>query len=477
VTRRAASYDAVVVGAGPNGLTAAARLASAGAKVLVLERDEHPGGGTRSAELLVPGVVQDVCSAVHPFGVASPAFRALALEEHGLRWSHPPIALAHPLDDGDAVLLHRSLEDTATGLDGDADAYCRLVAPLLARWDDLLPALLGPVLAVPPHPVALGRFGLAGVLPITVLARRFRTPRARALLAGLAAHSIQPLTTPLTGALGLSLALAAHASGWPFAEGGSQAIADALGKAIASNGGELVTDHDVAGLDELPSTTVTLLDVTPSQLVAMSEGRLAGWAGRAYRRFRHGPGACKVDYVLSGPMPWTSAEARQAGTLHLGGDLRELVASERAPSKGQIPEQPFVLVTQPTVADSTRAPAGTHVLWAYCHVPPGSPFDASARIDAQLDRFAPGWRDLIVARGVRRAVDLERYNPNYVGGDIVGGAMSPRQIVARPRLSLRPYDTPLPGVLLCSASTPPGGAVHGMCGWHAAGRAIELLGG
>ena len=470
------AYDAVIVGSGPNGLTAAARLATAGAKVLVLERDEQLGGGTRSAELLVPGVVHDVCSAVHPFGIASPAFHALGLEDHGLRWAHPPVALAHPLTDGDAVLLHRSLDQTADGLDGDADAYRRLMSPLLDRWDDLLPDLLGPVLGVPGHPLVLARFGMAGGLPITVLARRFHTPRARALLAGLAAHSIQPLTSPLTGALGLSLALAAHASGWPFAEGGSQAIADALGKVVESNGGELETGHEVTSLDELPRAAVTLLDVSPRQVVAMAGGRLDGWAGRSYRRFRYGPGACKVDYVLNGPMPWTAEAARQAGTLHLGGDLAELVASERAPSRGQIPERPFVLVTQPTVADTTRAPAGTHVLWAYCHVPQGSPFDASARIETQLDRFAPGWRDLIVAREVRRAVDLAAYNPNYIGGDIVGGAMTPRQIVGRPRLGLRPYDTPLPGVLLCSASTPPGGAVHGMCGWHAAGRALRMLG-
>ena len=464
------SYDAIVVGSGPNGLTAAARLAKEGARVLVLERADRLGGGTRSEEI-IPGVVRDICSAVHPFGVASPAFAALGLEDHGLRWAHPPIALAHPFDDGSAVALHRSIDQTAAGLGDDEGAYLGLVGGLLSRWGLVVDSLLGPVLAVPPHPIAFARFGLAGAMPITLLSRRFRTPAARALLAGLAAHSIQPLTSPFTGALGLSLTVAAHASGWPFAFGGSQAIADALTAVARSNGAELVTGHEVTRLGDLPPARVTLVDVTPRQLVAMAVEP----AGHPYRRFRYGAGACKVDLVLSGPMPWTAEAARQAGTLHLGGQLPELVESEAAPAQGRVAERPFVLLTQPTVADPTRAPDGTHVLWAYCHVPSGSPFDATARIEAQFDRFAPGWRDLVVHRQTQTAAALAHYNPNYIGGDIVGGAMTPRQIIGRPKLSLRPYDTPLPGVLLCSASTPPGGAVHGMCGWHAAGRALELL--
>jgi phytoene dehydrogenase-like protein len=467
-------YDAVIVGSGPNGLTAAARLATEGAAVLVLERQPSLGGGTRSAELLVPGVVNDICSTVHPFGVASPAFRALRLHEHGLAWAHPPIPLVHPLDGG-AVVLHRDVDATADGLGADGDRYRRLVTPLLRHWGDLVDALMAPVLGVPAHPVLLARFGLHGAQPVTLLTRRFRTPEARALLAGLAAHSVQPLGAPLTGALGLSLALASHASGWPFARGGSQAIADALVEVIVGHGGEVAVDHDVRRIGDLPPARAVLLDVAPRAAVAMAGGRLDGSAGRALRRFRHGPGACKVDYVLNGPMPWTSTAARQAGTLHLGGSEGALVASEAAPPRGRIADQPFVLVAQPMTADADRAPAGQHALWAYCHVPPASPFDASARIERQFDRFAPGWRDLVVARQVRTAVDLAAYNPNYVGGDIVGGAMSPRQIIGRPRLSLHPYDTGLPGVFLCSASTPPGGAVHGMCGWHAAGRALQHL--
>ena len=351
-------YDAVIVGSGPNGLTAAARLAQAGARVVVLERAEHPGGGTRSGELLVPGVTHDICSTVHPFGAASPAFKALRLEDHGLAWVHPPVALAHPFDDGSAVALDRSLEETAHGLGADGDRYRHLCQPLLDHWDDLLDGVMGPPVRIPRHPLTLGRFGAAGMLPITWIARRFETPRARALLAGLAAHSVQPLGSPFTGALGLSLALAAHACGWPFAKGGSQAIADALVAVITAAGGEVVTRHEVTRLADLPPARVVLLDVTPSQLVTMANGRLDGWAGRPYRRFRHGPGACKVDYVLSEPMPWTSSTARRAGTLHLGGTLDELRASEAAPSHGRIAERPFVLAAQPVVADPSRAPAG-----------------------------------------------------------------------------------------------------------------------
>ena len=467
------AYDAVVVGSGPNGLTAAARLASAGARVLVLERAEHPGGGTRSAELLVPGVVHDICSAVHPFGIASPAFKALRLEDHGLTWAHPPVALAHPVDGDRAVVLDRSLDVTVAGLGPDGDRYRRLAQPFLDHWDDLLDDILGPMVGVPRHPLTVGRFGLLGAQPITWIARRFRTDEARALLAGLAAHSVQPLGAPFTGALGVSLALAAHAAGWPFAQGGSQSIANALVAIITSAGGEVVTSHDVTRLSELPTADVVLLDVSPGQLVTMAEGRLDGWAGRSYRRFRHGPGACKVDYVLSGPMPWTAPEARRAGTLHLGGTLDELIESEAAPGRGQIAERPFVLATQPTVADPTRAPGGAHVLWAYCHVPAGSPFDASGRIEGQLDRFAPGWRDLVVARQVRTAVQLEAYNPNYIGGDINGGIQDLRQLFTRPVARLDPYGTPTRGIYLCSSSTPPGGGVHGMCGVWAARSALR----
>ncbi len=470
-------YDAVVVGSGPNGLTAAARLATAGASVLVLERCDHMGGGTRSAELMVPGVVHDVCSAVHPFGTTSPAFAALGLEAHGLHWMHPPLALAHPFDDGSAAILDRSFDTTAAALGVDERNYRALLGPLLDRWEQLQPSLLGAVLSVPRHPLALARFGLVGLPPVTLLAERFRTAAARALLAGLSAHSVQPLGSPMTGALGLALALAGHTGGWPFARGGSQSIADALIAVIRRHGGELTAGHDVERLSELPPARAVLLDVGPHQFAALADGQLHPRLERAYRRYRYGPGATKVDYVLSGPMPWIADAARGAGTLHLGGEFPELVASEVAPQRGQISERPFVLATQPTAADPTRAPAGTHVLWAYCHVPPGSDVDASGRIEAQFDRFAPGWRDLVVARQVRTAARLAVDNLNDVGGDIVGGAMTLRQMVARPRLTAWPWDTPLPGVFLCSASTPPGGAVHGMCGWHAAGRALRRLDG
>jgi phytoene dehydrogenase-like protein len=469
---------AVVVGAGPNGLTAAARLARAGWAVTVYEAAPTIGGGSRTAELIEPGVRHDVCAAVHPSGVASPAFAALGLDQHGLRWRHPDIPLVHPLDGGRAGVLHRSLDATVEGLpDADGRRWRRLMGPLLDDFEAVAEFTQGPMLRWPAHPIVTARFGWRGAGPATWAARRFEHPEAQALLAGLAAHACLPLNRPLTAGMGVTLGLLAHAVGWPVAEGGSQAIVDALAGVVVAHGGRIVTDHLVEDLRDLGPADAVLADVTPRQLVAMADGRLDGWRGRAYRRYRYGWGASKVDYVLSGPMPWSAEAARRAGTVHLGGTLAEVVASERAVHRGAVPGAPYVLVAQATVADPTRAPAGRHTVWAYCHVPHASPVDATSRMEAQFDRFAPGWRDLVVGRSVRTAPDLADYNPNVIGGDFAGGSMGGRQLVARPRVTLNPYRTPLPGVWLCSASTPPGAAVHGMCGWHAAARVLAATGG
>lgn len=471
------SRTAVVVGAGPNGLTAAARLATEGWAVTVYEAAPTIGGGSRTAELVVPGVRHDVCAAVHPAGAASPAFAALGLDHYGLRWVHPEIPLVHPVEGERAGVLHRGLDATVEALPApDGRRWRRLMGPLLRHFDEVHEFTQGPMIGIPRHPLVAARFGLRGLWPATVLAHRFRHEETRGLLAGLAAHACLPLNRPFTGGMGVTLGLMGHAVGWPVAEGGSQAVVDALAAVVRAHGGEIVTDHHVTELAELPAADAVLLDVSPRQLVAMAGGRLDGWRGRPYRRYRYGWSACKLDYVLSGPMPWTAEPARRAGTVHLGGPLADLVASEAAVQRGGVSAHPYVLVAQATVADPTRAAGGQHTLWAYCHVPNGSPLDATDRIEAQFDRFAPGWRDLVVGRAVRTAPQFEDYNPNAIGGDFAGGSMGGRQLFARPRLTLNPYRTPLPGVWLCSASTPPGAAVHGMCGWHAAGRVLRAAG-
>jgi phytoene dehydrogenase-like protein len=468
------SYDAIVVGAGPNGLTAAARLATSGWKVLVIEAAPTIGGGCRTAELLESGVRHDICAAVHPLGISSPAFTALDLAAQGLEWRHPELPLAHPLDGGDTAVLHRDLDAMVAHLGADGRRYRRLVEPLLDHWPGVRDLVLGPLVGWPPDLAGALRFGVPGVLPATVLARGLRTERARALLGGLAAHSFLRLRHPFTGGLGLVLGVAAHANGWPVAAGGSQSIVDALARVVVAHGGTIETGRRVASLRELPRATATLLDVAPGQLVAMAGGRLDhSLAGRAYRRFRHGPGVVKVDYVLSGPVPWAVEPARRAGTVHLGGTLHEVAAAEADVVAGRLPARPYVLVAQPAVADADRVAANGHrPLWAYTHVPNGASAGEAGRLEAQLDRAAPGWRDLIVARSVRGPADLEAYNANNVGGDIAGGSLGGLQLVARPRLRRDPYRTPLPGVWLCSASTPPGAGVHGMAGWHAAGRVL-----
>jgi phytoene dehydrogenase-like protein len=467
--------DAVVVGAGPNGLSAAITLARAGRSVLVVEANDTPGGGVRSGPLTGPGFIQDLCSAVYPMAAGSPFFATLPLAEHGLRWVHPPVPLAHPFGDGSAAALHRDLEETAAGLGEDARAYRRLIGPLARSWPRLAPELLAP-LRIPRHPLALARFGLLAMQPATGLfTRRFRTVAAAALLAGLAAHSFVPLEMGFTAAIGLVLGATAHAAGWPFAAGGAQTLTDALVAVLRAHGGSLQTGHRVRALDELPGSRAILLDLTPRQVLAVAGDRLPPRYRTALGRYRYGPGAFKIDYALDAPIPWRADVCRQAGTVHLGGTLEEIAAAEHACWAGIPPEHPFTLVAQPSLFDPTRAPAGKHTAWAYCHVPHGCPVDMTGALEQQIERFAPGFRDCVSARHVRSPAELEAGNANLVGGDLNGGANDARQIFARPLMRLDPYATAVPGLFLCSSSTPPGGGVHGMCGHLAARSALRFL--
>lgn len=473
-----AALDAVVVGSGPNGLAAAALLARRGFSVLVVEGHERPGGGARTAELTLPGFRHDVCSAVHPMALASPAFRELGLEGFGLEWIHPPLPLAHPLDGGGAAVMARSVEETAAAFDvASGRAYRRLFSPLLERCDALLEDLLAPP-RIPRHPLATVAFGLRA-LPSALAAARawFSDERARALLAGNAAHSVLPLDAPLsTNAIGLMLMLVGHAKGWPLVKGGSQAVVDALVSVVESQGGRIETGRRIASMDELPAARTYLFDTGPSALARIAGDRLPAAYRRRLLRYRHGAGVFKIDYALSGPVPWTAEACRRSGTVHVGGNLDEIVRSEREACRGRHPERPFVLASQPSLFDATRAPQGRHTFWAYCHVPSGSTFDMTERIEGQIERFAPGFRELVLARHRMNCRDYERYNPNLVGGDIVGGMADWRQLLTRPTPSLRPHATPNPEILLCSASTPPGGGVHGMCGYWAAEAAAQRLG-
>jgi phytoene dehydrogenase-like protein len=461
------------VGSGPNGLAAAITLARAGRRVLVREAEETFGGGVRSAELTLPGFVHDVCSSIHPFVPGSPFFRSLPFEPHELVFIHPPYALAHPFDDGTAAVLQRSLEDTVDGLGADGEAYRRLVGSVTGAWEELEPAVLGPLVAAPRHPLALGRFGLHALRSAAGLARSaFTTERARALFAGCAAHSMVPLERSPTAGFGLVLLSAAHLFDWPFPRGGSQRIADMMVSILRRLGGEVAAGAAVDSLADLDAQIV-LCDVVPRELVRIAGDRLpAGYTARL-ARFPHGPGAFKVDFALDGPIPWTAAECSHAGTVHLGGTLAEIQASERAPWSGRHAERPFVLLAQHSLFDPTRAPEAKHTAWAYCHVPNGSTVDMTERIEAQIERFAPGFRDLVLARSVMGPPELERRNRNLVGGDLNAGAATLWRLAARPLLRPVPYRTPARGVYLCSASTPPGGGVHGMCGYLAARAALR----
>ena len=468
--------DAIVVGSGPNGLAAAITLARAGVSVQVLEREPTVGGGMRSAELTLPGFVHDVCSAIHPLALASPFLRTVPLEEHGVCWISPPTPLAHPFDDGTAAVLEQSLDATCDALGEDGRRYARLLGPLVADAPRLMADLLGP-LRVPRDPIGLARFGARGGLPASSLARlAFKTERARGLFAGLAAHSMLPLSSPATAAYGLVLALLGHAVGWPLVEGGSQQLADALASYLASLGGEIETGREVTSLAELSDARVVVLDTGPHQFVQLAGDRLPSLYRRRLEGFRYGPGVFKLDWALDGPIPWRAPECARAATVHLGATLGEIAASERAPSRNEVAHVPYVLLAQQSLFDPSRAPAGKQVVWAYCHVPNGSPVDMTDAIERQVERFAPGFRERIVARSAMGPADLQRHNPNYVGGDINGGAGDLRQLLTRPVARRNPYTTPLRGVFLGSSSTPPGGGVHGMCGYFAAKAALKHLG-
>ncbi|OQQ33773.1 FAD-dependent oxidoreductase [Prescottella equi] len=467
--------EGVVVGAGPNGLAAAVTLALRGVRVTVYEAADTIGGGTRTTERLAPGLLHDDCSAVHPMGVASPFFRSLDLAAHGLEWCHPEIDLAHPLDDAVAGVFVRSLEQTAGRLGPDGRAWAKLFGPIADRFDDIAAEVLRPIAHLPRHPIALAGFGIGALAPATLTARRWRTDQARALFAGVAAHAYYPLTRPTTAAAGLLMLGAGHRYGWPVAKGGSRAVTDALASLLRAHGGRIETGRRVRSLGELPRADVTLLDLSPTGVADLAGDLLPGRVARAYRRFRYGPAAFKLDLAVEGGVPWRDPACRRAGTVHVGGTLEEITAAERDVHRGRMPERPFVLVAQQYLADPSRSAGDVHPVWAYAHVPHGYFGDATEAILRQLERFAPGVRDRIVGAFARSATEMPRYNANYVGGDIASGANDPVQMLSRPRIALDPYSTGIPGVYICSASTPPGGGVHGMGGHNAALSALRRL--
>ena len=466
---------AVVVGAGPNGLAAAVRLAQHGIAVEVLEAADHIGGGTRTSELTVPGVLHDHCSAFHPMGVGSPYLRTLDLERYGLRWRWPEIDCAHPLDSGEAGLLWRSIDQTAEGLGTDGARWQRAFGWSAARFDDLAEDLMGPMQHVPRHPVRLARFGPPALMPASVTARWWHTDKARALFGGVAAHAFRPLHRPTTSAIGRTIIAAGHRHGWPVAEGGSRSITDALAALLAELGGKIHTGVNVGKAADIPPADVVLLDLAPGAVARIYGEQLPARVARAYRRYRHGPGAFKVDLAIDGQVPWTNPACGRAGTVHLGGTFEEIAATEADIATGRMPDRPFVLVGQQYLADPTRSAGNVNPLWTYAHVPHGYTGDATTAILDQIERFAPGFRDRIVASAVRPTAQLAVYNPNYVGGDVVTGANTGRQLLLRPRLAFDPYSTGIRGTYICSAASPPGAGAHGMCGFHAAGSALRHL--
>lgn len=465
-------FDAVVVGSGPNGLAAAIVLQQAGLSVLLLEGKEQLGGGLRTTELTLPGFQHDVCSAIHPLAAGSPYFQTLPLAQYGLEYITPPVAAAHPFDDGTAASVVTSLAETARRLGVDGQAYHDLMEPLLASWPRIVNDVLAP-LQFPKHPLLLAQFGLPALQPATLLTSRFRTREARGLFAGMAAHSIQPLSNLTTSAIGLVLLVAAHRQGWPLPRGGSQRIADALAAHFVALGGQIQTGTYVRSLAELPSARAVLFDITPAQLLRIAGHSLSAVYQWQLRRYRYGMGVFKVDWALDAPIPFTAPECRQSATVHLGNTLEEIAHSEKAAARGAYPDKPFVLLAQQSLFDPTRAPAGQHTAWAYCHVPNGSTVDMTTAIEQQVERFAPGFRERIIGRHTFNTREMEAYNPNYVGGDINGGLLDVTQLFTRPALRASPYRTSKPGLYLCSSATPPGGGVHGMCGYHAASRALR----
>lgn len=466
---------ACVIGAGPNGLAAAIVLARAGLQVEVLEAEAQPGGAARTMELTLPGFRHDFGSAVHPMAAASPFFSTLPLRDYGLEWIESPAALAHPFDDGTAILLERNLDEACVAFGKDGPAWRQLFEPLAARWNDLASDILGPMLTLPRHPLLLARFSIDAIpSAVSVARRRFRSERTRALFAGLAAHSFLSLRQPLSASFGVVLGVVAHVAGWPIPRGGAQSITDALCGYLAECGGRVRTQTRVQNLQELGDYDIALCDVTPRQLAHLAGRELSSADRRRLAGYRYGPGAFKVDYALSQPIPWKATECRRAATVHLGGGMEEIAASEEAVSRGRHADRPFVLVAQPTLFDATRAPAGKHIVWAYCHVPNGSTVDMLDRLEFQMERFAPGFRDCILARRILAPATLESMDANLVGGDIGGGIVDWRQFLFRP--TWRNYATSARGVYICSSSTPPGGGVHGMCGFHAATLALRRAG-